>query len=164
MSSTLAKLDSSKLKITKTENPKEKLPNDQLVFGKSFTDHMLSIEWDQKSGWAAPEIKPYGNISLDPSSCVFHYAFELFEGLKAYRDNEGKIRMFRPDKNMARMNKSAERICLPTFDNEELINLIGKLISVDGSFIPEGRGFSLYIRPTLIGTTAGLGVDRFQSC
>ncbi|GME72547.1 unnamed protein product [[Candida] boidinii] len=158
MSSTLAKLDSSKLKITKTETPKEKLPNDQLVFGKSFTDHMLAIEWDQKSGWAAPEIKPYGNISLDPSSCVFHYAFELFEGLKAYRDSEGKIRMFRPDKNMARMNKSAERICLPTFDSEELITLIGKLISLDGSFIPEGRGFSLYIRPTLIGTTAGLGV------
>ncbi|OUM53085.1 hypothetical protein BVG19_g2334 [[Candida] boidinii] len=158
MSSTLAKLDSSKLKITKTETPKDKLPNDQLVFGKSFTDHMLAIEWDQKSGWAAPEIKPYGNISLDPSSCVFHYAFELFEGLKAYRDSEGKIRMFRPDKNMDRMNKSAERICLPTFDSEELITLIGKLISLDGSFIPEGRGFSLYIRPTLIGTTAGLGV------
>ncbi|GMF05686.1 unnamed protein product [[Candida] boidinii] len=90
MSSTLAKLDSSKLKITKTETPKDKLPNDQLVFGKSFTDHMLAIEWDQKSGWAAPEIKPYGNISLDPSSCVFHYAFELFEGLKAYRDSEAK--------------------------------------------------------------------------
>ncbi|GMF61951.1 unnamed protein product [[Candida] boidinii] len=66
--------------------------------------------------------------------------------------------MFRPDKNMDRMNKSAERICLPTFDSEELITLIGKLISLDGSFIPEGRGFSLYIRPTLIGTTAGLGV------
>ncbi|KAG7870064.1 hypothetical protein KL918_000268 [Ogataea parapolymorpha] len=151
-------LDSSKLKITKTTAPKTKLPNDQLVFGQSFTDHMLTIEWTAESGWGIPEIKPYGNLSLDPSACVFHYAFELFEGLKAYKDSKGKIRMFRPDMNMKRMNKSAARICLPTFDSEELIKLIGELLKIDGAFIPQERGYSLYIRPTMIGTTAGLGV------
>ncbi|VEU24343.1 DEKNAAC105684 [Brettanomyces naardenensis] len=159
MSSTsVAPLDASKLVIHKTTQPKEKLPNEELVFGRSFTDHMLTIQWNRKTGWAAPVIKPYGPLSLDPSACVFHYAFELFEGLKAYRDAKGQIRMFRPDKNMARMNKSASRICLPTFDSEELITLIGELLKLDRSFIPSERGYSLYIRPTMIGTTAGLGV------
>lgn len=154
----LAKLDASKLKITKTTSPKTPLPNDKLVFGQTFTDHMLSIKWNNQSGWEAPEIVPYGPISLDPSACVFHYAFELFEGLKAYRDSNDQIRMFRPDKNMARMNSSADRIVLPTFESEELIKCIGELIKLDKNLIPQQQGYSLYIRPTLIGTTAGLGV------
>lgn len=157
-SANLAKLDASKLKITKTTNPKTPLPNDQLVFGQTFTDHMLSIKWNNQSGWEAPEIVPYGPISLDPSACVFHYAFELFEGLKAYRDSQDQIRMFRPDKNMARMNSSADRIVLPTFESDELIKCIGELIKLDKNLIPQQKGYSLYIRPTLIGTTAGLGV------
>ncbi len=153
-----APLDASKLKITKSSSQKTCPPKDQLVFGKYFTKHMLSIEWDINSGWADPEIKPYGPLSLDPAACVFHYAFESFEGMKAYRDNNNNIRIFRPSKNMARMNKSAERICLPTFNGDELIKLIGKLIDLDKDFVPEGRGYSLYIRPTLIGTTSELGV------
>ncbi|ODV98431.1 hypothetical protein PACTADRAFT_53902 [Pachysolen tannophilus NRRL Y-2460] len=153
-----APLSASKLTITKTTNPKPKLPNDQLVFGATFTDHMLTIEWEDGIGWKTPEIKPYQNFSMDPATCVFHYAFELFEGLKAYKDKNGNVRMFRPDKNVERMNKSAERIALPTFDGEELIKLIGELLKLDHSFIPEGRGYSLYIRPTLIGTDVGLGV------
>jgi branched-chain amino acid aminotransferase len=119
---------------------------------------MLKIQWNDQKGWAAPEIVPYGPLVLDPSACVFHYSFELFEGLKAYRDSEDKIRMFRPDKNMERMNKSAHRIVLPTFDSEELIKCIGELIKLDKDMIPKQKGYSLYIRPTLIGTTAGLGV------
>ena len=158
MSSTLAPMQASKLTITKTTTPKDKIPNEELVFGQTFTDHMLKIKYNNKSGWQAPEIVPYGPLSLDPSSCVFHYAFELFEGLKAYKDKNGDIRMFRPDKNMVRMNKSADRICLPTFDSEELINLIGELLKVDHRFIPSEKGYSMYIRPTMIGTSAGLGV------
>ncbi|QPG76062.1 Mitochondrial branched-chain amino acid (BCAA) aminotransferase [Brettanomyces nanus] len=153
-----AALDASKLVIHKTSTPKEKLPNEKLVFGRSFTDHMLTIPWNRTAGWGTPVIKPYAPLTLDPSAVVFHYAFELFEGLKAYRDPKGQIRMFRPDKNMIRMNKSADRICLPTFENEELITLIGELLKVDSSFIPSERGYSLYIRPTMIGTTPGLGV------
>lgn len=156
MSSNLAPLDKSKLTITKTTTPKEKIPNEQLVFGQTFTDHMLKIAFNTKDGWSAPEIVPYGPLSLDPSSCVFHYAFELFEGLKADKNNN--IRMFRPDKNMARMNKSAERICLPTFDSEVLMDLIGELLKLDHRFIPSEKGYSMYIRPTLIGTSPGLGV------
>lgn len=151
-------MQASKLTITKTTTPKDKIPNEELVFGQTFTDHMLKIKYNNKSGWQAPEIVPYGPLSLDPSSCVFHYAFELFEGLKAYKDKNGDIRMFRPDKNMVRMNKSADRICLPTFDSEELINLIGELLKVDHRFIPSEKGYSMYIRPTMIGTSAGLGV------
>lgn len=154
-----APLDASKLKITRTDKPSEPKPNDQLVFGKTMTDHMLTIQWDKANGWAAPEIKPYSTLNLDPASCVFHYGFELFEGLKAYRTPEDKITMFRPDMNMKRMNKSAARICLPTFDSEELITLIGKLIQQDKHLVPKGTGYSLYIRPTLIGTTDSLGVS-----
>lgn len=156
---TVAPLNASKLVIEKTTSPKPKLPKNELVFGKTFTDHMLEVEWDAETGWGAPKISPYHNLSLDPSTIVFHYAFELFEGMKAYRDRDGKIRTFRGDKNMARMNKSAERIALPQFDGEELQKLIDQLLILDQDFVPEGKGYSLYLRPTLIGTTASLGVS-----
>ncbi|GME78229.1 unnamed protein product [Ambrosiozyma monospora] len=158
MTSQLAGLDASKLNITKTTTPKKVLQNDQIVFGKTFTDHMLIIDWDAEKGWLTPQIQPYGPLVMDPSSCVFHYGFELFEGFKAYKDAQGKVRMFRPDLNMKRMNKSAARICLPTFDGDELLKLIEKLLKLDSKFVPDERCYSLYIRPTMIGTDAGLGV------
>ncbi|GEQ70792.1 hypothetical protein JCM33374_g4471 [Metschnikowia sp. JCM 33374] len=154
-----APLDASKLIVTKTTTPKEKLPNDQLVFGKTFTDHILEIEWNAATGWAAPTISPYHNLSLDPSTIVFHYGFEAFEGMKAYRDKENKIRIFRPNKNMDRLNSSAERICLPTFDGEQFTKLINEFVKIDESFVPQGEGYSLYLRPTIIGTSASLGVS-----
>lgn len=156
---TQAPMEASKLTITKTTSPKEKLPNDQLVFGKTFTDHILEVEWTAEKGWAAPTITPYHNFSFDPSTIVFHYGFEAFEGMKAYRDRDNQIRIFRPDMNMARMNKSAERIVLPTFDSEEFIKLISEFVKLEKSFVPEGEGYSLYLRPTIIGTTATLGVS-----
>lgn len=119
---------------------------------------MLTAEWDAKNGWGTPEISPYHTLNLDPSAIVFHYAFECFEGLKAYVDKNGKIRIFRPDKNMARMNKSADRICLPTFDSDTMIKLISEFVKLERNLIPKGKGFSLYLRPTLIGTESGLGV------
>lgn len=152
-------LDASKLIISKTNNGKPKIDNDKLVFGKTFTDHMLEIEWSEKEGWGVPKISPYHNLSLDPSTVVFHYSFELFEGMKAYRDSNNNIRTFRSDKNMERMNKSAARICLPTFESEELLKLIDKLLLIDQDFVPQGKGYSLYLRPTMIGTTASLGVS-----
>jgi branched-chain amino acid aminotransferase len=98
---------------------------------------MLSLEWTASQGWLAPRITPYQNLSLDPATCVFHYAFECFEGMKAYKDKEGNIRLFRPDRNMARLNKSSARIALPTFDGDAMIDLIGKLVKTDQRFIPE---------------------------
>ena len=97
---------------------------------------MLSIEWTASSGWLAPRITPYQNLSLDPATCVFHYGLECFEGMKAYKASDGTTRLFRADKNMERFNKSATRIALPTFDGESLIELIKKLVSMDQRFIP----------------------------
>ncbi|KAK9465258.1 aminotransferase [Lipomyces arxii] len=156
-------IDPSELIIEKTTTPKQKLPANELVFGHTFTDHMLQIEWNDVDGWKAPKILPYQNLSLDPATCVFHYAFECFEGLKAYKDKNGHIRIFRPDKNMDRMIKTAARICLPTFDSDALLKVISELLKVDGDWIPAGRGYSLYLRPTLIGTQASLGVNPPKS-
>jgi branched-chain amino acid aminotransferase len=119
---------------------------------------MLSIEWTTQTGWLPPRITPYQNLSLDPATCVFHYGFEAFEGMKAYRDKNGDIRLFRPNKNMERMNRSAARIALPTFDGEAMIRLIAQFVKLDERFIPKERGYSLYIRPTIIGTQRTLGV------
>lgn len=153
-----APLDASKVIITPCKTPSKPQDPSKLVFGQTFTDHMLTVRWTREKGWEAPEIKPYGNLSLDPSTSVFHYSFELFEGMKAYRTKDHKITLFRPDRNMKRMNDSATRICLPTFDPEELIKLISLLIEQDKHLVPEGQGYALYIRPTMIGTSKGLGV------
>ncbi|KAJ5813920.1 uncharacterized protein N7503_000670 [Penicillium pulvis] len=154
----LASLDASKLTVTKTQTPKELTPNKDLVFGKTFTDHMISIEWTAEDGWHTPRIVPYQNLSLDPSTCVFHYAFECFEGMKAYKDKTGGTRLFRPNKNMERLNKSSARIALPKFDGDELVKLIGEFVKLEDRFIPDARGYSLYLRPTMIGTQKTLGV------
>lgn len=119
---------------------------------------MLTIEWHQDKGWLEPRITPYQDLSLDPATCVFHYAFECFEGMKAYKDKNGKVRLFRPDKNMERFNKSSARIALPTFDPPALIELISKFAQLDSRFIPDKKGYSLYLRPTMIGTQKTLGV------
>ncbi|EDK44069.1 Mitochondrial branched-chain amino acid (BCAA) aminotransferase [Lodderomyces elongisporus] len=155
----MSALDASKLEITKTTTPKEPLANDKLVFGQSFTDHILEIDWTKEEGWGTPKITPYHNFQMDPATCVLHYSFELFEGMKAYRDSQGKIRTFRPDKNMERMNRTAKRASLPTFDGEEFIKLLDKFLALEERFVPQGKGYSLYLRPTLIGTSIGLGVS-----
>ncbi|RKF74645.1 Branched-chain-amino-acid aminotransferase, cytosolic [Golovinomyces cichoracearum] len=162
----LQNIDVSKLTITKTSLPKSPVPNNELIFGHTFTvalDHMLSIEWTANHGWGHPRITPYQNLSLDPACSVFHYAFECFEGMKAYKDKFGRARLFRPDRNMARMNKSTARIALPTFDPLSMIELISKLVLLEQRFIPEERGYSLYLRPTVIGTQKTLGVGSPSS-
>lgn len=104
---------------------------------------MLTVKWTLEQGWQAPEIKPYGPLQLDPSSTVLHYAAELFEGMKAYRDKQGRCRLFRPDLNMRRMNSSAKRLAFPTFDGEVLTDLIKELVRVDERFVPDEEGCSL---------------------
>ncbi|KAJ2965304.1 hypothetical protein NUW58_g10908 [Xylaria curta] len=151
-------IDPSKLAIHKTTKPKALLDPSNLIFGRNFTDHMLTIEWAQTDGWRAPTIQPYQNLSLDPATCVFHYGFECFEGMKAYKDKAGAVRLFRPDKNMERFNKSAARIALPTFSATALTDLIARFARLEERFIPRERGYSLYLRPTMIGTQKTLGV------
>lgn len=106
-------IDASKIRIEKTKHPKELLPNDKLKFGHNFADHMLSISWKDGKGWDEPAIVPYGPFQMDPSCIALHYGFQLFEGMKAYKDKNGKVRLFRPNLNMTRMNNSARRIALP---------------------------------------------------
>ncbi|XP_018570193.1 branched-chain-amino-acid aminotransferase, cytosolic [Anoplophora glabripennis] len=136
----------------------------ELKFGQFFTDHMLKIFYHkQLAGWQKPIIIPFENISLHPAAKVLHYAIELFEGLKAYRGVDDKIRIFRPEQNMVRMNKSAFSSGLPTFDGYELIRCLNRLIQVDQEWVPHGEGSSLYIRPTLIGIDGALGVGPSDS-
>lgn len=158
MRANYSSLDASKLVTNQVAQRKQLPSNDQLVFGRTFTDHMLMIEWTENDGWLDPRIVPYGPLDLDPAAVVLHYAFECFEGMKAFKDESGNVRMFRPEMNMQRLNSSAERICLPTFDNTQMVELLKKFVTLEKDLIPNQKGFSLYLRPTLIGTQAGLGV------
>nr|XP_012595019.1 branched-chain-amino-acid aminotransferase, cytosolic isoform X1 [Microcebus murinus] len=131
-----------------------------LVFGTVFTDHMLTVEWSSECGWEKPHIKPFENLSLHPGSSALHYAVELFEGLKAFRGVDNKIRLFRPNLNMDRMHRSAVRATLPVFDEEELLECIQQLVKLDQEWVPYSTSASLYIRPTFIGTEPSLGVKK----
>jgi branched-chain amino acid aminotransferase len=131
---------------------------DNLKFGHVYSDHMMEADWHQDKGWTRPLISPLHNFALHPGAKVLHYGIELFEGMKAYRGVDNKIRMFRPDKNMERMKKTAIRATLPDFDAEELIKIITDMIKLDKEWVPYSNTSSLYIRPTLIGTDPTLGV------
>jgi len=155
---TTADIDPSKLVIEKTKSPKPKTEDSKLVFGHTFTDHMLTAEWNKGKGWETPQIKPFQNLSLSPATVVFHYGMEAFEGMKAYSDAKGNIRLFRPLENMKRLNHSAARLYLPAFDGEKYLECIKQLIRLDKDWVPKTRGCSLYIRPTLLGTQTVLGV------
>jgi len=144
--------------VRRTNSPRTMPPLSDLKFGATFTDHWLHVSWHEKSGWDRPLIEPYGPISLDPSALVFHYALEAFEGLKAYADAQGRIRLFRPDENMRRLNTSAQRLAFPAIPEQAFLDCIKELLKVDRSWVPLQRGYSLYIRPTLIATTPLLGV------
>jgi branched-chain amino acid aminotransferase len=136
----------------------EKVPKEDLLFGKVFSDHMFEMDWNSKTGWKNQSIHPYRNISLSPAASVFHYGLECFEGMKAYKDSNGSIRLFRPDKNFERMNNSLIRLAMPTFDPNVMLFYLSQLLRVDADWIPEGEGYSLYIRPTAISTEPFLGV------
>ena len=153
-------IDPSKLTVHKTASPRPKVAPRDLVFGHTFSDHMLEVDWDKENGWHNPVIKPYGNMEVSPAAPCLHYGIECFEGMKAYKDKAGNIRMFRPDKNMERLNNSMSRVAMPNFNGDGFIECIKQLIKIDESWIPQTDedGYSLYLRPTAIGTNANLGV------
>uniref|UniRef100_A0A672LC86 Branched-chain-amino-acid aminotransferase n=1 Tax=Sinocyclocheilus grahami TaxID=75366 RepID=A0A672LC86_SINGR len=150
----------SNLTIERNPALKPKPDPSTLVFGKQFSDHMLTVSWSEAGGWQAPQIKPFQNLSLHPASSALHYSIELFEGMKAFRGVDNRIRLFRPMLNMERMYRSTERSCLPLFDKGELIKCINKLVEIDREWVPYSTDASLYIRPTFIGTEPSLGVSR----
>ena len=145
------------MKITLTQTKKVKPDFTKLGFGKYFTDHMLIMDY-KDGAWCEPEIVPYQSFNLDPSTCVLHYGQGIFEGLKAYKNADGKITMFRPYDNFKRMNRSAERLCMPTIDVDKMVEWLKELIMVDEEWIPTAPGTALYIRPTMVATDAMLGV------
>ncbi|MCM1055254.1 MAG: branched-chain amino acid aminotransferase [Bacteroides sp.] len=146
------------ISIQKTTAPKEKPDQAKLGFGNYYTDHMFIMNYDEGEGWHDPRIVPYGPFSLDPAAMVLHYAQEIFEGLKAYRTAEGKIQLFRPEKNMARMNLSCERLCIPLIDEDFAIKAIKTLVKIDEDWIPTEEGTSLYIRPYIFAVDPHVGV------
>lgn len=147
------------ISITRTTNPKQK-PADQskLGFGLYYTDHMFIMNYDEGQGWHDARIVPYGPFEIDPASMVLHYAQEVFEGLKAYRTADGSIQLFRPEKNMARLNVSCERLCIPKIDEEFALKAIKELVKVDEDWVPSEDGTSLYIRPYIFANDVHVGV------
>lgn len=147
------------IRIEKTTNPKQIPDKDNpLKFGTIFTDHMFIMNYETGKGWYDPRVVPYQPIQLDPSAMVFHYGQEMFEGLKAYRTEDGRALMFRPDKNIERANRTNERICIPTIPEEDFLQALKTVVKVDEAWIPEQEGTSLYIRPFIIATDPFLGV------
>ncbi|BFZ04297.1 hypothetical protein BsWGS_07336 [Bradybaena similaris] len=147
------------MQITLTDKPARKPDNDRLKFGAHISDHMLEIDWTEQHGWGCPQIKPVEPLRIHPAAKVLHYATELFEGMKAYRCVDNKIRLFRPMENLKRMALTAQRTALPEFDKLELLKCMKKLISIDQEWVPYSQRCSLYIRPTFIGTEPALGVS-----
>ncbi len=149
--------------VTRTEHPKPHPADDDLRFGQVFTDHMFMMEYDEGRGWHDGRIVPYAPFTLDPACCVLHYAQAVFDGLKAFRGDDGKIRVFRCDKHAARLNRSCEQLCIPQLDPDLVQDSIKALVGVDASWVPKKRGTAVYIRPTVIATETFLGVHPARS-
>lgn len=134
-----------------------------LGFGKYFTDHMFMMNYTDDKGWHDPRIVPFQNLSLSPATAVFHYAQEMFEGLKAYKTADGKVQLFRPQKNIERLNNTNRRMCIPEIDPDDVLEAIKAVVKTDEDWIPEEEGKSLYIRPFIIATDPMLGVHPSHS-
>jgi len=144
--------------VTKTKKPKTKPDPDNLKFGELFTDHMFIMEFTKGKGWHDGKIVPYAPLQIEPAAAVFHYAQEMFEGLKAYKAKDGRVLLFRPDMNAKRTTTTNERMCIPHLDETLMIEAIKAVVDVDRDWIPEKDGTSLYIRPFIIADEAFLGV------
>lgn len=147
------------IRVEKTTKPKQKpAADDPLKFGTIFTDHMFVCDYIEGQGWVDPRIIPYQPLSLEPSCMVFHYGQEMFEGLKAYKSEDGRTLLFRPDKNWERARNSNERLCMPEIPKEMFLQALNDLVKVDEDWIPTKPGTSLYIRPFMFATDPFLGV------
>ena len=151
-----------KIRIEKTTNPATMPPENQLGFGKVFSDHMFVMDYEEGKGWHDARIVPFGRISLHPASTVLHYGAEIFEGLKAYRTESGDIRLFRPMENIKRMNRSAERMCMPLLDEEETMEILKTYVKFEAEWVPHSFGTSLYLRPFMFGNDETLGVHTIK--
>ena len=152
------------VKITLSKTLKKKpMDESKLGFGKVFTDHMFTMRYDQGIGWHDPEIVPYAPIQMDPAAMVLHYGQAIFEGTKCYRREDGGLQLFRPEENLARMTRSAKRLCMAALDEELALQGLKKLLEVEKDWVPRKEGTSLYIRPTMIAMDPQLGVHASKS-
>jgi branched-chain amino acid aminotransferase len=131
---------------------------DNLIFGRSFADHMLVIDYED-GAWQTPQIVPYGPISFGPAMMSLHYGQAIFEGMKAYRGVDGDIMVFRPSENLKRLNKSAVRMCMPEIPEDTFLEGLSELLRIDSAWIPDKPGCSLYIRPFMFSTDEYVGVS-----
>ena len=148
--------DAIRINLATTRKPKPK--DKDLTFGTVFTDHMFLCDFQEEKGWYDPRVEEYGPLSLDPAGAVLHYAQAVFDGLKAFRGRDGKIRLFRPQKHVERLNNSARRLCIPPLEPELALRSLTSLVDVDRDWVPGTVGTSLYIRPTIIANEPFLGV------
>jgi branched-chain amino acid aminotransferase len=156
-------LTAHKLEIIETTDKKPKPAQDQIPFGTTFTDHMFLMEYETGKGWHDPKIVPYGPVTLDPAAMIFHYGQTVFEGMKAYRAEDGQILLFRPDQNFLRLNLSSERLSIPPIDEDQVLSYLTELINLERDWVPHTEGTSLYIRPFIISTDANLAVGPSQT-
>ena len=154
---------SEPIRITKAPTLKKKPKDSELGFGIIFTDHMFVANFQEEKGWYDPRVEPYAPIPLDPAAAVLHYAQAVFDGLKAFRGVDGKLRLFRPQKHVERLNNSARRMCIPPLDPELALQSIVTVVQTDGEWVPRMLGTSLYIRPAIIASEAFLGVRPARS-
>lgn len=147
------------IKFEKTASPKQKpKAGEPLGFGKIFTDHMFIMDYETGKGWHDPRIVPFGNLSISPACASFHYGQTMFEGMKAYKGADGKYYVFRPDMNAKRTNNTNKRLCIPELPEDDFVQAVKALVSVEKEWIPHDPGTSLYIRPFIIATDEYLGV------
>lgn len=149
------------IKIIESTKPKRDICEDNLSFGKEFTDHMFLMNY-KNGDWINPRIVPFSNLELNPSAVVFHYGAEVFEGMKAFRKEDGTIQLFRPEINMQRLNNSAERLALPQIELSDSLEYLKAFVKHEERFVPKKEGSSLYIRPFMIGIDETLGVHPAQ--
>ncbi len=150
----------------KTHRVKEsrigKVDFDHLSFGETFSDHMFRMDYAHGK-WQEPEILPFGHIQVLPSLSTLHYGQTVFEGLKAFRNRDGGVNIFRADMHAERMKHSCERVCIPTVDNEKFVQAVESLVDLDREWVPKARGTALYIRPLIFATESYIGVRVSES-
>ena len=151
------------IRVSKTTAPKKHPKDGELGFGQIFTDHMFLADFQEEKGWYDPRVEPYGPIPLDPAAAVLHYAQAIFDGLKAFRGVDGKVRLFRPQKHIERMNNSALRMSIPPMDPELALRSLVELVGLDREWVPRTIGTSLYVRPVILASEAFLGVRPAKS-
>jgi branched-chain amino acid aminotransferase len=146
------------IRVERTSRPRPRPRDEDLGFGKIFTDHMLLVDWEEGKGWRDARVVPYGPIPLDPAASVLHYGQAAFEGMKAFRREGGRMVLFRPRAHAARLARTAARLCMPEVPEELLLEGVKALLREDAAWMPRAAGTALYVRPFLFATEPFLGV------